>query len=260
MHYLPVDKYCGLKSLVQALDPRVKIGGLFLYIITVVSTNPESYPSFLLYALLILLLLFLSKIPPSYVFKRSAVVVPFVLLTTIFIPFLKEGEVLWQVSFGTINLSVSREGLMIAWNVLIKSYLSILAIIIMVSSGNMANLLKGLERMGVPSLLIMVISFMYRYLFVIGGTLTSMKNAKDSRSVGGARWLHTRALGNMVGTLFIRSYERGEKVYLAMCARGFEGRIKTMGDSRLKRIDVVFISTSFILLLSVFIFGRIYGR
>jgi len=259
MHYLPADKYCGVKSLIHNLDPRVKIGGLVLYILAVVSTKPEAYSSFLLYGLLVFLLLFLSKIPLSYLLKRSAVVIPFVFFITLFIPFLKEGEVLRQFSFGTINLSLSREGLMIAWNVLIKSYLSIVVIIIMVSSGNFADLLKGLERMGVPSLFIMVISFMYRYLFIIGGTLTAMKNAKDSRSVGGARWLQTRALGNMVGTLFIRSYERGEKVYLAMCARGFDGTVKTMAEAKLKRVDIIFISTSFILLSAIFICGRFYG-
>lgn len=260
MHYLPADKYCGVKSLIHALDPRVKIGGMLLYILAVVSTGPEAYSSFLLYGVLVFILLLLSKIPFGYLLKRSAGVIPFVFFITLFLPFLKEGEIIWSASFLTFNPAISREGLLIAWNVLIKSYLSILAIIIMVSSGNMADLLKGLERLGVPSLLIMVISFMYRYLFIIGGTLTSMKNAKDSRSVGGGRWLHTRALGNMVGTLFIRSYERGEKVYLAMCARGFEGSIRTMGDSGLKKIDIVFIATSSLLLLSVFIFGRVYGR
>ncbi|MFH1994167.1 MAG: cobalt ECF transporter T component CbiQ, partial [Nitrospinota bacterium] len=82
MHYLPVDKYCGVKSLIHNLDPRVKIGGLVLYILAVVSTKPEAYSSFLLYGLLVFLLLFLSKIPLSYLLKRSAVVIPFVFFIT----------------------------------------------------------------------------------------------------------------------------------------------------------------------------------
>lgn len=74
MHYLPIDKHYHIKSFIHALDPRVKIISLLIYVVTLVSTRPEAYISFLFYGLLLLLLLFLSKIPPGYVLKRSMVV------------------------------------------------------------------------------------------------------------------------------------------------------------------------------------------
>lgn len=80
-----------------------------------------------------------------------------------------------------------------------------------------------------PKIFIMIMSFMYRYLFLLVDEVQRMQRAKESRSFGKAKHLHTlRTLSNIIGVLFIRSYERAERVYLAMCSRGFHGEIKTL--------------------------------
>ena len=68
-----------------------------------------------------------------------------------------------------------------------------------------------------------------------------MQQAKAARTVGGSYWFHTKVLANMIGMLFLRSYERAERVYLAMCSRGFTGTIRTISEPSLKIKDIAFL-------------------
>ena len=112
---------------------------------------------------------------------------------------------------------------------------------LLMASTDFSQLLKAFEKLHVPGVLLMVISFMYRYLFVIEDELMKMRLAKDSRTIGGSKWFHLKAQANMLGVLFIRAYERAEKVYLAMCARGFEGKMRTLYDAKVTLRDVLFL-------------------
>lgn len=105
----------------------------------------------------------------------------------------------------------------------------------------------------------MLLSFMYRYLFVVIDEVTSMKQARDSRNFGGGKKLwQIRTVGNMIGTLFLRSYERGERTYSAMVARGFDGQIRTLNPLKFKLSDAYFgISCGSVLVL-ISIFSLLY--
>jgi cobalt/nickel transport system permease protein len=88
----------------------------------------------------------------------------------------------------------------------------------------------------------MLTSFMYRYSFILIDEMHRMRRARDSRSFGG-RWLwQTRVIGHMVGTLFLRSFHRGERVYLAMLSRGYHGTIPQTTAERLGGGEVAFLS------------------
>ncbi len=113
-------------------------------------------------------------------------------------------------------------------------------------------ILKALEGLKIPKIIVMIFSFMHRYFFILQDELMMMRRAKESRSVNGRRWQHIKALANMLGVLFIKSYERGEAVYLAMCSRGFDGSIRTIEHHRLTNRDVYFVLIIAILL----IFGK----
>jgi len=98
--------------------------------------------------------------------------------------------------------------------------------------------------------MIMILSFMYRYLFVMVDEVIRMRQARDSRNFGGKRIWQLKIIGNMVGTLFIRSYERGERVYGAMVARGFEGQIRTLSRLQFRTADLYF-TVAFLCCLSL---------
>ncbi|MCX5656999.1 MAG: cobalt ECF transporter T component CbiQ [Candidatus Omnitrophica bacterium] len=255
MKHSYIDEHSNKNSLIQNLDPMVKIIGLFLFIFFIIFTRPNSFVTFGLYGVLIITLTLFSKIPVNFVIKRSLIIIPFVLLVSLFIPFMNKSELSRGYSSGTLKLNISRDGLLIFWNILAKSYLSILCMILLAASTNFSKLLKAFEKLGIPKIITMILSFMYRYIFVVQDELMKMREAKESRSVGGSRWFHIKTLANMVGVLFIRTYERGESVYLAMCARGFEGSIKIVDSFQLKRRDFSFI----LVLVGLLIFIRLFG-
>ena len=255
MRHSYIDRHSRIDSYIHQIDPRIKIIGIFMLIFSIVLTRPDYFVSFLFYFLFMAILIFLSKIPIKFILKRSLVIVPFVLMVAVFIPFFKKGEIAGGYSFGTLRLSVTYDGLMIFWNVLIKSYLTVLAMIVLMASTSFCDFLKALEKLKLSRIFTMILSFMYRYIFVIEDELMKMKQAKASRSVGGSKMLHAKALTNMLGVLFIRSYERAENVYLAMCSRGFSGQIRTIHNFQLQKSDFSFL----VLITSVLVAIRFIG-
>lgn len=229
MNHSYIDKYSELDSFVQKLDPRVKIVGFIGTMLFIIFTRPDSLDSFLLYAILLSSLIVASKLPLKFVLLRSLTIVPFVVMIALFIPFMEERRI-----NGVTNLVFFR-------SILIKSYLCMLCTILLTSTTKFDLFLKALEKLKVPSVIVMILSFMYRYIFVVVDELMGMKMAKNARTIGGSSWFHLKALSNMVGVLFLRSYEKGESVYMAMCARGFKGEIKTLDQLRVTGLDVAFL-------------------
>ena len=245
MEHSYIDEYSHIDSFIHRLEPRIKIIGLLSFILSVALTPRNSFVAFGFYCLLIVILIALSKIPLAFVMKRALSVIPFVLMLAISILFLKSGR----------QAGAAYDGLAAFCNILIKAVLSIMAMTALMTTTNFSALLKALEKLKFPSIFIMIISFMYRYIFILQDELMKMKQAKESRSVGGSRWFHLRALANMLGVLFIRSYERAEEVYLAMCCRGFDGRINTIYDFKIGLKDFSFLLAIVGLLGLIRIFG-----
>ncbi len=249
-----IDKYSHLHSSIHRVDPRIKSVTLAIFILFIIFTPPTHFVSFSFYALLIFILILFSRVPVGFIFKRSLVIIPFVFMIAVFIPFLKEGEIAGGYSFGNVKLTVTYDGLTVLWNVLIKSYLSILCLILLSTTTKFPHLLKSLESLKFPQIITMIISFMYRYIFVLVDELMRMKRAKDSRTVGGNGLFHLKTLANMVGMLFLRSYERGERIYVAMVSRGFDGRARTLSQFHLRKRDIGY-SLMVITLLGLIRFG-----
>jgi len=210
------------------------------FIVAVVLTPASNWRVFVFYFGIISFLLILSKLPPLYVLKRALVIFPFVFLVAIFIPFFKEGEIAGSYNIWLWQVSVTYSGLFILANVMVKAWLCILALILLSSTTKLAELLKGLRQLGIPRVMILILSFMYRYIFVLADEVMRMQQARDSRNFGGKRLHQLKTIGNMVGTLFIRSYERGERIYAAMLARGFDGQIRTLKDLSFRPADAYF--------------------
>lgn len=246
-----IDKYSDLDSVIHRLDPRIKIVSALLFIIFVVFTPPDAWVTFPLYFLLILFVVYLSRVPYGYVFKRSLVPLPFVLLIVVFVPFLKQGRITYAFDFGLFKISLTYAGLMVVWNVFAKSYLSALVLICLSSTTKFSDLLKGLEKLKAPRIFVLIASFMYRYIFVLADEVMRMKQAYRSRSFKKGRARQAKAFGAIAGALFVRSYERAERVYLAMCSRGFDGEVKTLYNFKPSLLDFCCLAlfTSYLLLV-----------
>ena len=224
MSHVFLDKYSDLDSPLNRLDPRAKLVGFITLIVICVTTPPDLYVAFAAYLGLELILVIMSRLPWKHVLKRMLIVLPFILAVAVFIPFFNHGG----GSYNLGPLTVSAHGLMVLWNVAAKSTVSVLAVIIMSSTTPFPELLKGMEKLKMPHLMTTVMSFMYRYIFVLMDELQRMRRARDSRGWSG-KWLwQAKVVGHMIAALFLRSYERGERVYAAMLARGYDGGVRTV--------------------------------
>ena len=184
MKHAFIDQYSDLDSFVHRLDPRTKTLAVLAFVLVVMATPPTAWPAFALGTILMAGLILLARLPPLYVLKRSAVVVPFVLMIAFSVPFFEGGQVAGSYNVGWWQVSVTYEGLLVLWNVVVKSWLSALSLILLSATTPFPCLLKGLERLGVPRVMVMILSFMYRYIFVLVDEAMRMGRARESRSVG----------------------------------------------------------------------------
>jgi len=237
-----VDKFSTLVSPLHSLDARVKIISFMALVVVAVSTPPEYFVAFAAYAVILIAAIAISRVPARYFAMRLLMILPFVVLVAIAIPFVHTDSALTVPGIGFNPANASRSGWMILWNVTAKAFIAITALSVMSATTTFPDFIKGLERMRVPRALIMPTVFMYRYIFVLIAEALRMKRAADSRLYEG-RWLkHAGTIGRMIGTLFLRSYERGERIYCAMIARGFDGSIPSTGTNRLQFADFAFLA------------------
>ena len=119
----------------------------------------------------------------------------------------------------------------VAASIVLKNSLAFGAIVVLSGVTPFPRLLDGLRRLGVPIVLIATLHFMVRYIHVLGDELGRMAQARRSRSFRRSG-LDYGLLTGLIGVLFVRAMERGERVHAAMLARGWDGTIRTLDDDR----------------------------
>jgi cobalt/nickel transport system permease protein len=211
-------------SPVHRLEPHTKLVAVLAFALVVVLTPvhagwaPAVYLGFLL---LLLGVAALARIRPGRIVRGLVVEVPFVFFAAL-LPFVSRGP-----RVEVLGLSLSENGLAAGGSILAKATLSVLAATLLAATTDPRALLRGLDRLRLPSVLVQILTFMIRYADVVGGELGRMKVARESRGFRARRVGALTVLGPAAGSLFIRSYERGERVHLAMLSRGYTGRLPT---------------------------------
>lgn len=217
--------YVDRSSPVHALAPHVKIGAAILATFAVVATPRTSIWAFALHAAVVVAVVCVARLPVVVVARRLLIEVPF-LACALLLPFVSRGP---RVDVGPV--AVSESGLWAAWNLLAKGSLGAAIGVVLVATTRIPDLLGGLHRLRVPALLVAIAGFTVRYVEVLADDLRRMRMARVARG-DDPRWLwQARSLAAGAGTLFVRAYERGERVHLAMLARGHEPGV-AMFDAR----------------------------
>ncbi|MFD8567605.1 cobalt ECF transporter T component CbiQ [Streptomyces sp. NPDC057694] len=211
-------------SPVHALPPHTKLAAVLCFVIVVVSTPREAMWAFALYAVLLATVAAVARVPAGFLLKRLLIEIPFVAFAVL-LPFVAEGE-----RIHVLGLSLSESGLWGAWNVLAKGTLGVAASVLLASTTELRELLLGLQRLKLPPLLVQIASFMIRYGDVITDEMRRMKIARESRGFEASGIKHWGVLAKTAGALFIRSYERGERVHLAMVSRGYAGSMPVIDE------------------------------
>lgn len=215
-------------SPVHRAPAHLKILALLGFVLAVVATPREWYAAFGGFLLVLLLVIGVARVPLRYLLPRMLIEVPFLLFAAL-MPFVAEGPRIAVPLLGGVELSLSESGLLAAWGLAVKGSLGVLASLTLAATTEPNDVLRGLQRLRLPELLIQIMAFMIRYLDVVTADLGRMVTAMRSRGVDPRSPRHWPALARTLGALFVRSYERGERVHLAMLSRGYDGRLPDLG-------------------------------
>jgi cobalt/nickel transport system permease protein len=185
----------------------------------VISTPISQINSYIAFFLLIFLVVALARLPILTVLRRSLIEIPFIFFAFL-MPFFGSGE-----SYELLGLTIYREGLVAGGAIVAKGTLGVLGAIVLSGSTTARGILLGLERLKLPPLMVNIASFMLRYINVVTDEMERMRVARASRGFEPRGIRDWKILASAAATLFIRSYERGERVHLAMLSRGFNGQM-----------------------------------
>ncbi|MBT8213354.1 MAG: cobalt ECF transporter T component CbiQ [Acidimicrobiia bacterium] len=208
-------------SPVHRLPAHLKLIALVIFITAVVVTPRDAFWAFAVLAVLLGVGIVAAELPMKLVGRRMLVEVPFVLFA-VALPFLGGGD-----RVDVLGIAMSEEGLWAAWTILAKATLGVGASVLLSSTTEIPQILSGMQRLRVPRVLTAITGFMVRYLDVIIGELSRRRIAMASRGYE-ARWMwQGESLAASAASIFVRSYERGERVHQAMVARGYAGTMPT---------------------------------
>ncbi len=209
MRHSFIDKYNNLESPLHKLSASLKIIITFFSMIalTIAPTKIIIYSdsAFLIF---ILVCIYISKVPLLHIIKRALIILPFIIFMVL------------------MNVFFRQDGLKVIVLILFRALLSILFLLLLVSVTKFSDILKTLSKWHFPKILIIILSFMYRYFFILIDELEKMNQAMKMRMSKNNNWEYLKIFSHIISILFIRSYERAEKVYYAMLMQGFEGEIE----------------------------------
>lgn len=204
-----------------------------LFICVAIATPITRVAAYIGFFTLIFLAIAIAKLPIKTVAARSLIEIPFVLFAFL-MPFFGTGE-----KVEVLGLSLYEEGLIAGAGIIAKGTLGILTAIVLSSTTTARELLRGLETLRVPTLIIQIATFMLRYMNVVNDEMERMQIARASRGFEATGMRHWKVLANSAGALFIRSYERGERVHLAMVSRGYAGVMPQDHHHQATRIELL---------------------
>jgi len=218
-------------SAVHRLPAHCKVVALLLFVLCVVATPATAYVAFAVYAALLAVVVVLSRVPPVFLARRMVVETPFVVFALL-MPLIATGP-----RTDVLGLALSERGLEAAVALLCKGTLGVVASLLLAATTEPRDILAGLERLRLPRQLVEIMGFMVRYLDVATAEMARMRTARAARGFRARGLRAWPVVARTGGALFIRSYERGERVHLAMLSRGYTGTLPTYARRATTRAD-----------------------
>jgi cobalt/nickel transport system permease protein len=238
-------------SAIHRLDPRAKVIGLLSVTIVAVSAPIELWPVYAVCAAVLVVCAAVARVRPGDLWRRVRVVLPFVLVLGVFVPFVREGGATYDLGL----LTAHEAGVQVCLAVSAKAIIGTFSAALLGTTTTFPQVLRALEALRVPRLIVLIAAFMYRYLFVIVEEVGRMRSALVSRGYNPRHMLQAGPMGRMATAMFLRTYSRGERVYHAMLARGYNGVMPQLTPLAFGRADALFVAGVLTLILSVRIAG-----
>lgn len=234
------DRYLARTSAVHRLDPRVKVVAALAFILSVALLPDGAWGLYAAALAALLAVAAAARLSPWLVARRSLVGLPF-LLAALTVLFAVPGRAVWSGPFG---LEITDAGLVRFGSIVARSLVSIAAAVLLTATTRFPDILHALRHLKVPAVLVAIIGFMYRYLFVLVDEVERLMRARAARSArlpgapggGSLRW-RAAVAGHMAGQLLLRSLDRSDRVYHAMLARGYRGELLTLAPHAMRPRD-----------------------
>jgi cobalt/nickel transport system permease protein len=261
MHAHLFDPYLPISSPVHALDSRIKLTFVLLFLLGVALAPPGAWAAFILYFSTVLAVVIVSGIPPLRLLRRSAIALPFT-LAAVPLLFTTAGTVwtVWRI--GSWTLEITTEGIYRFVSIGLKSWISVLAALLLSAVTPFPDLLQALRALGVPKMIVSVVGLMWRYLFLLADEALRLIRARDSRSgaepgrrSGGTLLWRARVTGGMAGSLFVRGFDRADRVYASMLARGYDGETRSLPAPPIPRLQYLVLGVGIFWLLLLALIG-----
>jgi cobalt/nickel transport system permease protein len=189
-----------------------------------------------------MLIALVSRLPMRSYLGRATFFIPFFAgIIALPMVFMTPGEQFFAFNLMGADLVATKEGISVAAHFVFRVWLCVAVMILVVLTTEFPRLIRGLRGLGVPKVFTMMLLITFRYIQLYVNEALRMLRAKEARSFGSVGVVRgLRIGGSLVATLFTRSYERGERVYQAMLARGFDGETRVFNDLKLRFTDVGF--------------------
>lgn len=263
MHSDAFDRYHHGHSRIHELDSRIKIVVTILFILSNALLPDGAWAAFLLAWMFVLAASSLSGLGVGFTFRRSFIALPFA-LAAITVLFSIPGVPMTSFRFLIWNFTITDAGFLRFVSIVIRSWLSVQMAILLVAVTEFPKIVHALNHLRVPTILTVIISFLYRYLFVLTDEVMRLLRAREARSAvaagkkgGGSVAWRARIAGHMAGQLFLRSYERSDRVYHAMLSRGYKGALMTIHPHHFHASDWLIGLIALLCILLMQIAGRV---
>lgn len=212
-----LDRYSRLDSPCHRLSTELKLGATLLVLLISLCLSADLWPAQLALSGVILSALAVTRIPLEYTFHRVLRFLPFVMM--------------FCLSIWLGSRQDSRNALIL--NLLLRSTVCFMAALWLVNTTPFDSLLAAMRRWGMPKLIVTLLAFMYRYLFIVFDELQRMQQARRARTFGRISTFRQWTLGGqLVGMLLVRGITRAERVHGAMCSRGWDGTIRRLSETQ----------------------------
>ncbi len=238
MHHSFLDKFSYLDSPLHRLHPAVKVLAYIVLVILVVTSSILHPIHLILIGFFLVLLIWIAKLPFIFVVRKVLLLVPIFLVILFFLLFIQGDKILWEFKL-IIPLSITVEGVLFCSSLIAKSILILLATLLLFSTTQFPDFLYALQLFHAPRISITILSFMYRYVFLLLEEAERMNTARQARQFGRLQPARFFTIGvYLVRAIFVRTFERSERTYQAMCARGFQGEVRLIRTPSLTSFEI----------------------
>jgi cobalt/nickel transport system permease protein len=264
MHLHFLDPYRERQSVIHALDPRVKFVFTLAFVLTMALLPFGAWPIYVLMLTLSLSITVLSELGLKYVLKRSLLAIPFV-LAALPLLFTVSGPALLTIPIGSLGLTITSTGLERLLSILFKSWVSVQVAIVFAAATPFPDMLLAMRAVKIPRLLVSLFGLMWRYMFVMVDEVIRLLRARSARSgsvegsrSGGSIAWRAKVTGGMAGNLFVRSLDRGDRIYAAMAARGYDGEIRSFPLPPISSASWITLLGGLALLIALLLFALLF--